>query len=134
MRLCKLTLSCGLVLMGWNTIAVATDVIVICHTSVSLKPDEIRDVYFGDKGFAGSIKLAPADNSAVQTAFLEKVMRLDAKKYAGIWIKKSFRDGTAAPPLRANDAEALAYVKQTPGACSYIGSPPGDGVVIIATF
>ncbi len=134
MRPCKIALSISLVLIGWSTIAVAADVIVICHASVSLKPEEVRDVYFGDKGFAGSIKLAPADNSAVQTAFLEKVMRLDAKKYAGVWIKKSFRDGTAAPPVRANDAEAISYVKQTPGACSYVGSPPGDGVVIVAKF
>jgi hypothetical protein len=134
MRARKIPLSIGLVLIGWNTISAATDVIVICHTSVSLKPDEVRDVYFGDKGFAGSIKLAPADNSALQTAFLEKVMRLDARKYAGVWIKKSFRDGATAPPVRANDAEAISYVKQTPGACSYVGSDPGDGVVIVAKF
>jgi hypothetical protein len=134
MRPYKVTLAIGFALMGWVSFAAATDVIVICHTSVSLKPEEVRDVYFGDKGFAGAIKLAPADNSALQAAFLEKVMRLDAKKYAGVWIKKSFRDGATAPPVRANDAEAISYVKQTPGACSYVGSAPGDGVVIVAKF
>ena len=102
--------------------------------SVSLKADEVRDVYFGDKGFAGPIKLLPADNSAAQDAFLEKVMKLDAKKYAGVWIKKAFRDGSAPPPVKAGDAEALAYVKQTPGACSYVTSAPGDGVVVVAKF
>ncbi len=124
----------GLLLATWVATANAADVIVICHPSVTLKPEEVRDVYFGDKGFSGSVKLVPADNSAVQAAFLEKVMRLDAKKYAGVWIKKSFRDGTPAPPVRANDAEAIAYVKQTPGACSYVSSPPGDGVVTIAKY
>ena len=114
--------------------ASAADLIVICHPSVSLKPEEIRDVYFGDKAFAGSVKLAPADNSAAQAAFLEKVMRLDAKKYSGVWIKKSFRDGSTPPPVRANDAETLSYVKQTPGACGYVESPPGDGVVVVAKF
>lgn len=114
--------------------ASAADIIVICHPSVSLKAEEVRDVYFGDKAFAGSVKLAPADNSAVQAAFLEKVMRLDAKKYAGVWIKKSFRDGSTPPPVRTNDAETISYVKQTPGACSYVGSPPGDGVVVVAKF
>jgi hypothetical protein len=114
--------------------AVAGDLFVICNLSVTLKPEEVRDVYFGDKGFAGSVKLAPADNSAAQAQFLEKVMRLDAKKYAGVWIKKAFRDGSTPPPVRASDAEALAYVKQTPGACSYVASPPGDGVVIVGHF
>jgi len=124
----------GLTAAAWGAGSAAADVIVICNSSVSLKAEEVRDVYFGDKGFAGSVKLAPADNSAVQAQFLEKVMRLDAKKYAGVWIKKAFRDGSTAPPVRANDAEAIAYVKQTPGACSYVASPPGDGVVIIGKF
>jgi hypothetical protein len=123
-----------IVALAGSATTVAADVIVICHPSVSLKPEEVRDVYFGDKGFAGPVKLAPADNSALQATFLEKVMRLDAKKYAGVWIKKSFRDGSAPPPVRASDAEAISYVKQTPGACSYVGSQPGDGVVVVAKF
>jgi hypothetical protein len=114
--------------------ASAADLIIICNPSVSLKPEEIRDVYFGDKAFAGSVKLAPADNSAAQAVFLEKVMHLDAKRYSGVWIKKSFRDGSTPPPVRANDAETISYVKQTPGACGYVESPPGDGVVVIAKF
>ena len=134
MRINRIALLFGLLLAGQEPFAAATDVIVICNIAVSLKPDEIRDVYFGDKSFAGPIKLAPADNSAVQAQFLEKVMRLDAKRYAGVWIKKAFRDGANPPSVRSNDAEAISYVKQTPGACSYVASPPGDGVVIVAKF
>ncbi|HEY3655709.1 MAG TPA: hypothetical protein VGL34_12125 [Steroidobacteraceae bacterium] len=124
----------GLMLAAWGSTAAAGDIIVICHTSVSLQAGEVRDVYFGDKSFAGAVKLAPADNSAIQAEFLEKVMKLDAKKYAGVWIKKAFRDGSAPPPVKTGDAEAIAYVKQTAGACSYVASPPGDGVVIVAKF
>jgi hypothetical protein len=120
-------------ILGFSA-AGAGDLTVICNTSVSLKADEVRDVYFGDKGFAGAVKLLPADNSAAQDAFLEKVMKLDAKKYTGVWIKKAFRDGSAPPPLKSSDAEAIAYVKQTAGACSYVTSAPGDGVVVVAKY
>jgi hypothetical protein len=124
----------GLMLAAWGSTAFAGDIFVICHSSVSLQSDEIRDVYFGAKAFAGAIKLAPADNSAAQEAFLTKVMKLDAKKYSGVWIKKAFRDGRAPPPVKATDAEAIAYVKQTAGGCSYVTSAPGDGVVMVAKF
>ena len=134
MRTQFLALLLGTFLAAGGSAAVAGDLLVICNPSVSLKADEVRDVYFGDKGFAGSVKLLPADNSAAQDAFLEKVMKLDAKKYAGVWIKKAFRDGSVPPPVKAGDTEAIAYVKQTPGACSYITSAPTDGVVVVAKF
>jgi hypothetical protein len=129
MRIQILALLFGTFLVAWTSTAGAGDLVVICNPSVSLKADEVRDVYFGDKGFAGTVKLLPA-----QDAFLEKVMKLDAKKYAGVWIKKAFRDGSAPPPVKSSDAEAIAYVKQTPGACSYVTSAPGDGVVVVAKF
>src|ERR1700722_12556599 len=134
MRIQILALLFGTFLVAWTSTAGAGDLVVICNPSVSLKADEVRDVYFGDKGFAGSVKLLPADNSAAQEAFLEKVMNIDAKKAAAVWIKKAFRDGSAPPPLKASDAEAIAYVKQTAGACSYVTSAPGDGVLVVAKF
>jgi hypothetical protein len=134
MRTQILALLLGTVLAAWGSASAAGDLVVICHPSVNLKADDVRDVYFGDKAFAGSVKLLPADNGAAQDAFLEKVMKLDAKKYAGVWIKKAFRDGSAPPPLKASDAEAIAYVKQTAGACSYVTSAPGDGVIVVAKF
>jgi hypothetical protein len=59
---------------------------------------------------------------------------VDASKYAGIWTKKSFRDGVNPPPVKASDAEALAYVKQTQGGCSYVVTEPGPGVAVIARY
>ena len=124
----------GLTLAGWIGAAGAGELYVICNAAVALQPAEIKDAFIGDKGFVGSVKLAPADNSAAQAAFLEKVLKVDAGKYAGIWTKKSFRDGINPPPLKATDAEALAYVKQTQGGCSYVVTDPGPGVVIIARY
>jgi hypothetical protein len=134
MRAHTYALLLGLVLVARGSTAAAGDLLVICHPSVSLQADEVRDVYFGDKAFAGSVKLLPAENSSAQAVFLEKVMKLDAKKYASLWIKKAFRDGSAPPPVKATDSEAIAYVKQTPGACSYVTSPPGDGVTVVGKY
>jgi hypothetical protein len=122
------------VLAGAAGSASAGDLYVICNPGVSLQAGDVKDVFLGDKAFAGSVKLAPADNSATQAAFLEKVLKLDAGKYSGIWTKKSFRDGANPPPVKGTDAEVVAYVKQTPGGCGYVGSTPAPGVTVVAKF
>ena len=104
----------------------AGDVYVIAHPSVTLSAAELRDMYLGEKQFAGSIKLAPVDNSAVQNDFLAKVLRIEASKYASLWTKKGFRGGLAAPIIKSGDAEVINYVKNTKGAVGYVSTPaPG---------
>jgi hypothetical protein len=124
----------GAALAGWVTAATAGDIIVICNSGVTLRAGEVRDVFIGEKSFAGAVKLAPADNGAAQTAFLERVLKLDVAKYASIWTKKSFRDGANPPHVKSSDAEAIAYVKQTPGGCSYVAIAPGIGVTVVGKF
>jgi len=114
--------------------AAAGDLYVICNPAVSLQAGDVRDVFLGDKAFAGSIRLEPADNAAAQAAFLERVLKLDAGKYSNIWTKKSFRDGANPPAVKGTDAEAIAYVRQTPGGCSYAGTTPPAGVNVVAKF
>lgn len=123
----------GTMIATFAASAAAGDLYVVCSAGVTLQPGDVRDVFLGEKGFAGSTKLIPADNSAAQAEFLEKVLKLDAVKYAGIWTKKSFRDGANPPPVKSSDAEALAYVKATPGGCSYLTSVPA-GVTVVAKF
>jgi len=124
----------GAALTALSLRAAAGDVYVVCNAGISLQASDIRDVFVGEKSFAGTARLAPADNSAAQAAFLEKVMKLDARKYATLWTKKSFRDGANPPPLRATDAEAIAYVRATPGGCSYVLRAPAEGVTVVAKF
>jgi hypothetical protein len=123
----------AMMITTWAGAAAAGDVYVICTAGVALKSDEVRNVFLGEQGFAGPIKLFPADNGAVQADFLEKVLKLDPNKYAGIWTKKSFRDGTNPPPVKGSDAEAIAYVRQTAGACSYVSSAPA-GLAVVAKY
>ena len=129
-----LVLGVALVLAGLSGAAFGDDVYVICNSGVTLDAAEVKDVFLGEKSFAGSVKLAPADNGAAQAAFLGKVLKLDPTKYGSIWTKKSFRDGTNPPPVKASDAEAVAYVKQTPGGCSYVNSAPAGGVTVVGKF
>jgi ABC-type phosphate transport system substrate-binding protein len=110
--------------------AFAGDVFVIANAGVTLSPDDIRDVFLGDKQLAGSVKLVPMDNSAAQADFLSKVVKVDAAKYTTIWAKKGFRDGINPPPVRSSDAEVVSAVKSTPGAVGYVSKAPSDAKVI----
>jgi hypothetical protein len=112
-------------------VAGAADLSVICNSRVPLTAGDVRDLFLGEKQFAGAVKLVPVDNSSAQSVFLEKVLKMNAAKYSTTWTKKSFRDGINPPPVTGSDAEALAYVKRTPGACSYVTiATPADVVVV----
>lgn len=109
------------------------DLFVIAHPSVNLGADEIQDVYIGDKQFAGSQKLIVVDNATAQSDFLGKVVKIESKRYNSLWVKKSFRDGLAIPPMKGSDAEVVAFVKNNPGAIGYISALP-EGVKTVAKF
>ena len=113
-------------------LARAADLYVICNTHVSLSAADVRDLFLGEKQFAGTVKLIPIDNGAAQTIFLDKVLKMNMAKYSTTWTKKSFRDGLNPPLVAGSDAEALAFVKRTPGACSYVTTPVGADVVVVA--
>lgn len=106
---------------------------VIAHPSVNLTADEIRDLFLGERRFAGNVKLAPVDNIALHSEFLSKVLQTDERKYFARWTRKSFREGLAAPALMSGDAEVAAFVKATPGAVGYV-TKGADGVKVLQKF
>ena len=110
--------------------AAAGDVVVITNPGVSVSEGDVRDIFLGEKQFAGSTKLVVIDNAALQDSFLSKYIDMDAAKYNGIWTKKSFREGLNPPPVKSGDAEVIEYVKRTPGAIGYVSSKPA-GVNIV---
>ncbi len=109
------------------------DLYVISNAQLALSPEEIKEVFLGEVQFAGSTRLVPIDNGAAQAAFLERVLRMRPDRYAAWWTKKAFRDGVNPPPVRASDAQVMAFVKDTPGAIGYVGTPP-MGVFVIGRF
>jgi hypothetical protein len=132
MRSASSTWIAAVLLCAGSAQAVPADLYVVCNANVSLRPEDVRDVYIGEKSFVGNTRLAPADNMAAQAAFLEKIVKVSVERYTSLWTKKSFRDGANPPAMKTNDAEAIAYVRQTPGACSYVQSVPPSGVNVIA--
>ncbi|HEY3327142.1 MAG TPA: hypothetical protein VGK14_08200 [Novimethylophilus sp.] len=113
--------------------AQAGDIFVIAGAGTQLAGGDIRDVFVGEKQFAGPTKLIPLDNAAAQDAFLEKVVKMDKQKYTSTWTKKSFRDGLNQPAVKSSDLEVVEFVKKTPGAVGYVTSQPA-GVTVIQKF
>lgn len=124
-------LFCGMLLVtSAATQALAEDLYVIANPNASITANDIREIFLGEKQFAGSVKLVPVDNAAAQADFLGKVIKMDAAKYSATWTKKSFRDGLNPPAAKSGDAEVLNYVKSTPGAVGYVISKPSNVTVI----
>ena len=108
---------------------------VIAHPFVNLSADDIRNVYLREKQLAGSLRLVPVGNSAIQIEFLAKVLQTDEPKYQARWIRKRFRDGLTPPPIMGSDAEVILFVRSTPGAVGYVSSTSnGDGVKVLEKF
>lgn len=106
---------------------------VITNPGTTLTAAEVRDVYLGEKQFAGSVKLAPVDNFGAQDQFLAKVLNMDRAKYVTVWTKKAFREGLVQPPLKNSDNEVLDFVRRTPGAVGYVATQP-SGVNIVEKY
>ena len=106
---------------------------VIINSATQIGAGDIKDVFTGEKQVSGSTKLIPVDNGAIQEAFLSTVLKLESARYKSIWTKKSFRDGMTAPAIKSGDNEMLEFVRKTPGAIGYVGSPP-SGVTVVQKY
>jgi hypothetical protein len=121
----------ALLLGAWGAPAHAGDLYIACSAGVTLTLADVRDVFLGEKQFAGPVKLQPVDNNAEQAEFLAKVLKMDWTKYTTTWSKKSFRDGATPPSTKSGDAEIIEYLKHTPGGCGYLGSAPPAGLTLV---
>lgn len=106
---------------------------VIANPGTNLSPADVREVYLGEKQFAGSVKLVPVDSMAAQEEFLARVLNLDKARYTAIWTKKAFRDGLVQPALKSADIEVLDFVRRTPGAVGYVHAAP-SGVTVVQKY
>jgi ABC-type phosphate transport system substrate-binding protein len=106
---------------------------VITNAATTLSPAEVREVFLGEKQFAGGTKLAPVDSLTGQEEFLAKVLAMDRVKYSAVWTKKAFREGLVQPPQKSGDTEVLDFVRRTPGAVGYVGTAP-SGVNVVQKY
>ena len=130
--------SCAVSLAGLlgllSTAPARADGFIIAHPDTDIRAADIRDIYLGEKQFAGALRLVPVDNAAAQPEFLSKILKFDSTKYATAWTKKSFRDGINPPAVRSSDADTVAYVRQTPGAIGYVSASPPGNVKLIQRY
>jgi ABC-type phosphate transport system substrate-binding protein len=106
---------------------------VIMNDSVTLTPEQIRDVFLGEKQLSEGVRLVPVDNSEIQIEFLAKILQTDSQKYYARWTRKSFREGLTAPAVKGSDAEVIAFVKSTRGAIGYVRKP-SVGLKVLQAF
>lgn len=126
-------LALAFALPGWGTQQAGETIFVIANNALALRPDEVRDVFLGQKEIIGNLKVKPIDNAALHEEFLRRVLNLDSLKYITIWTKKGFRDGADPPLQEFGDAEVIRTVKSTPGAVGYVSKMP-EGVRIIGKY
>lgn len=119
------------VLLAGAAFAAQGEVFVIAHPSAAIGAGDVRDIYLGDKQFAGSTKLVPVDNGPAQEEFVGKALKMESAKYNSAWTKKSFREGLNPPAVKSGDLEVIEFVKRTPGAVGYVRSPPSGVPVVI---
>ncbi len=117
-------------LLGSAPHAAAADLFVIANPKASVTSGDIRDIFLGEKQFAGATKLIPVDNSALQAEFLDKVLKLDQGKYSTHWTKKGFRDGLNAPTVLSGDAAVIDFVKQAAGGGGDVRAAPAGANVV----
>jgi hypothetical protein len=134
MRRTFIILTFTLLMTGARPAALADGLFVACHAGVSLTPTDVRDVFLGEMQFINAVRLQPVDNITAESDFLDRVLRMNANKYATTWAKKSFRDGINPPAALANDGAVLEFIRRTPGGCGYLGSAPPEGVTVVAKY
>lgn len=110
---------------------VRAEVYIIANPGTAVSAADIKDIFTGQKQFAGGTKLTPVDNASVQEAFLANALRMDPGRYNTIWTKKSFREGLNPPYVKTGDAEVLEFVRKTPGGIGYVSSAPPGSVTIV---
>ena len=120
-------------LLALASSAYAGDLYVIANPGTTVSASDVREIFLGEKQFAGSVKLVPVDNASAQEQFLAKVMKMEAAKYTSSWTKKSFRDGVSPPAVKGSDADTIEFVKQTAGAVGYVSTSPA-GVTLVGKF
>ena len=120
-------------LLALASSAHAADLYVIANPGTTVSASDVREIFLGEKQFAGSVKLVPVDNASAQEQFLAKVMKMEAAKYTSSWTKKSFRDGVSPPAVKGSDADTIEFVKQTAGAVGYVSTSPA-GVTLVGKF
>jgi ABC-type phosphate transport system substrate-binding protein len=107
-------------------VAWADDLVVVVNSQApvqKLTDKDIKDIFLGEKGFWGDVKIVPVgyvDGAPIQNEFLDKVVNISENVYKTYWIKRIFREGGTPPKKAASAEEALSIVSRNPGAVGFV--------------
>jgi ABC-type phosphate transport system substrate-binding protein len=118
-------LALALLLVGAGA-ARAEELVVIVNDKApvqSVTAKDVKEIFLGEITFWGDLKIVPVgyvDGAAVETDFLERVVRVTENVYKTYWIKRIFREGGTPPRKVGSAAEALTAVARTPGGIGFV--------------
>ena len=73
----------------------------------------------------------------MRAAFTRAVLAIEGmgqiSAVQNFWLQQVYSGRNTPPPVKATDAEVLAYVAATPGAIGYRGAAPAAGGVKVLT-
>lgn len=114
---------------AWRPPASAAPYVVIVNASNKVestnKNDLARIFFKKTRAWPGGVAADPVDlkdGSAARTAFLSAVMQKDAGAMHAYWQSQVFVGRTTPPPVKASDAEVVAYVAGSPGGVGYVAA------------
>jgi ABC-type phosphate transport system substrate-binding protein len=121
----RILLTLAVLLAGAGVVR-AEDLVVIVNDKAPVKSvtaKEVKEIFLGEMTFWGDLKIVPigyVDGAAVETDFLERVVRVTENVYKTYWIKRIFREGGTPPRKVGGAAEALATLARTPGGIGFV--------------
>ena len=116
--------------------ALAADVLVIAHPSVStdsLSKAELTRIYQKKMTqWSGGGAIVPVDLGGAgdtQTSFYKSIMGMTVGEISNYWIRQAMTVGVKPPRSFQSPELVVKYVSMTPGAIGYVASGTGlDGV------
>jgi hypothetical protein len=114
-----------ILLLLLSTQAYAQDFIVVVNAKGPLAEADmgvVRDIYLGDKKFAGDIILKPVNftEGVFKDAFLRTVVGMSSKEYKRHWIKKVFQEGLSFPVSMGSPIDIIDIVLRERGVVAYL--------------
>jgi hypothetical protein len=103
----------------------AEDFIIIVNRDGPLKDADmgsLREVYLGEKKFAGDTKLRPINftEGPLKEAFLKTVVNMSLREYKHHHIAKVFQEGSSMPTTMGSPVDIIEFVSKEKGAVAYL--------------
>lgn len=118
----------------------AADYVVVVHPAITVgsltRTEATRLFLRSSTQWPGGQSVKPVDQTKgapVRTAFTKEVLGRSPGAIDQYWTQSVFSGRAVPPPEKRNDAEVLAYVRDTPGAIGYVTASANiDGVRRVA--